>query len=71
MEVTKTSELAKSETPLYQPTHACARYGVVKIVKSSHGRELSSVVYSLPKLPYLCGYISETHRNQSFLIGST
>jgi hypothetical protein len=55
MGVTKTSELAESETPLYQPVHACARYGVVKIVKTCRGRKLSSVVYSLPKLPYLCG----------------
>jgi hypothetical protein len=34
MEVTKTSELAESETPLYQPAHACARYGVVKTRKN-------------------------------------
>jgi len=34
MEVTKTSELAESETPLYQPAHAYVRYGVVKIRKN-------------------------------------
>jgi len=71
MEVTETSELAESETPLYQSVHACARYGVLKIAKTSHGREVSSVVCSLPTLPYLCGYISETYCNQSFLNGST
>lgn len=50
MEVTKTVELAESETPLYQPAHACARYGVVKIRKNK----------SRPGIKFICLFTSKT-----------
>jgi hypothetical protein len=50
MDEIKTSELAESEIPLYQPAQACARYEVAQMRKNKSRHRIKAILLLTSKM---------------------